>query len=87
MGGIFGDWDPLGLTGSGGATTAGGILLGPLGFLGGLFGLGGGSEASGGSSSSGGGSETGNILNQIMPLFMFGLVVYLVVKYLPKLLK
>lgn len=84
-------WDPLGLLGEGGAAVGGGILLGPLGLLGGL--LGGGGSGSG-SGSSGGGDPVGgyqqqqpNIIGQIMPLVMLALVVYLALKYLPKLIK
>jgi hypothetical protein len=86
-------WDPLGLLGgesTGGEAVAGGVLLGPLGFLGGLLGgLGGssGSESGSGSSGSGTGYQQTDVLGQLMPLFMLALVAYLVVKFLPKLLK
>jgi len=89
MGGILealGGWDPLGLSGEGGATVGGGILFGPLGLLGGLFG---GGSSEGGTTSGGSGAYPGtpNVLGQLMPLFMLALVAYLVIKFLPKLLK
>ena len=80
-------WDPLGLLGEGGATVGGGILLGPLGLLGGLLGGGGSGSSESGSGGGGGYQQQPNIIGQIMPLVMLALVVYLALKYLPKLIK
>jgi hypothetical protein len=90
------EWDPLGLLGGGGKGTEeflGGFLLGPLGFITGLLGGGGGSGSESGSGGSGSESgygysqQTPDVMAQIMPLFMLALVAFLVVKFLPKLLK
>jgi hypothetical protein len=81
------EWDPLGLLGGGGKGTEeflGGFLLGPLGFITGLLGGGGGSGSESGSGDS---QQTPDVMAQIMPLFMLALVAFLVVKFLPKLLK